>query len=106
MFYEGTASDYEYVGDEIEKSSLDEAGGEQRSSGDDYRPRSYDSGEFSSKPIKSEKCTIDENVIRLQYPFYVELSARVSVEMYSYGGEGFRGFFFFWTTFVTIRAIV
>jgi len=28
----------------------------------------YKSSDFISKPIKSEKCTMDENILQLQYP--------------------------------------
>lgn len=37
---------------------------------DDYDGNNFvfNSGEFISKPIKSEKCGIDENIIQLQYP--------------------------------------
>lgn len=30
----------------------------------------FDSDDFISKPIKSESCTIDGNIIQLQYPIY------------------------------------
>lgn len=29
----------------------------------------FNSNDFISKPIKSKKCTIDENIIQLQYPY-------------------------------------
>jgi hypothetical protein len=28
----------------------------------------YKSSDFISKPIKSERCTMDENILQLQYP--------------------------------------
>lgn len=30
---------------------------------------SFNSSDFISKPIKSKRCTINENIVQLQYPF-------------------------------------
>lgn len=30
----------------------------------------FNSSDFISKPIKSKTCTIDENILQLQYPLY------------------------------------
>lgn len=32
---------------------------------------SLNSSYLTAKPIKSEECTIDENIIQFQYPFFV-----------------------------------
>lgn len=63
MFYEEMTNDH----DDAEQSWQGEKDGEQAE--DDYRSRYFDNDDFVSKPIKSERCTIDENVIQLQYPF-------------------------------------
>lgn len=35
---------------------------------------SFNSNDFISKPIKSKTCTVDENIVQLQYPLSNEIN--------------------------------
>lgn len=40
-----------------------------------FHENSFSSHNFISKPIKSKTCTIDENIIQLQYPLLNQINA-------------------------------
>lgn len=58
------------VNDDAEKSLQDQRGDGEQITDDVYRSRSFDNKDFVCKPIKSDRCTIDENVLQFQYPFF------------------------------------
>lgn len=57
--------------DEDEQLSLNDF--EQSDENEIYDEMSYDENDFISKPVKSKTCTIDENVLRHQYPLTINI---------------------------------
>lgn len=58
----------EYENNEVFRGDEDHGGEDHGGEDDDDVRGSYDTNDFISKPVKSETCTIDENVLRHQYP--------------------------------------